>query len=141
MIKRAIIIICVLTFVIHAQANSNDGNEWRKMDRFEKLGYIKGFLDGHNYIVWKTVKLFLDSNITVSKPFLPHILENSINIFYNITYGQMIEGLDSLYVDYRNRLIQISDGLEIVVTEIRGKSKSEILMMIEEKRKLAGRMK
>ena len=43
-----------------------------------------------------------------------------------ITYGQMVDGIDRLYKDYRNKQIPIPFLLELVKMEVEGRSEAQI---------------
>jgi hypothetical protein len=51
------------------------------------------------------------------------------------TYGQVIEGIDSLYKDYRNKQIDIKYLLEPVRMEIEGESQAKIDSVLRDLRK------
>jgi hypothetical protein len=55
----------------------------------------------------------------------------------NVTNGQVVQGLDEFYSDYRNRRIKVASGVWIVLNEISGKSKDEMQKLIETHRKNA----
>jgi hypothetical protein len=40
--------------------------------------------------------------------------------FNNVTAGQLVAGVDSMYSDYRNRTISVKDILSVVIWNIKG---------------------
>lgn len=46
--------------------------------------------------------------------------------FYRIAYGQLVEGMDTFYGDFRNKRILFNYGVLYVRDEIRGVSKKEL---------------
>lgn len=63
--------------------------------------------------------------------------EHSSKYFNNVTNGQIVDGLDSLYGDYRNRRIKIADAVWLIVNGIAGTPQKEIDVMIENWRRNA----
>jgi hypothetical protein len=63
--------------------------------------------------------------------------EYSEKYLSTVTTGQVVEGLDKLYVDYRNRSIRVSSGVWLVLNSINGKSDAEMQKMTESFRKNA----
>ena len=56
---------------------------------------------------------------------------NQEKYFKNVTYDQLIDGLDIFFSDYKNRCIETNSGIFVVLKMIRGGSKDEINTMIE----------
>ena len=40
--------------------------------------------------------------------------------YYGVTLVQLLDGIDNLYSDYRNKTIRLSDAFHLVQTEIKG---------------------
>jgi hypothetical protein len=55
----------------------------------------------------------------------------------NVTTGQLVDGLDEFFKDYRNRKILISNGVWIVLRSISGMPQDELEKMIESYRRNA----
>jgi hypothetical protein len=53
----------------------------------------------------------------------------------NVTNGQLVDGLDEFYKDYRNRTIRINGAVWLVLQGIAGTPKEKIEMMTESWRK------
>jgi len=101
------------------------------------LNYIIGFFDGinlgYNLSYWEFI---YEDNECLEK-----VKQSYTNNFYeylnNVTNSQVVDGLDILYDDYRNRKIMVSDGIWLVLNEINGKPKEEMDEMIRNWRKNA----
>ncbi len=50
---------------------------------------------------------------------------------YKITIGQIVEGLDVLYSDFKNRNIKINDAIYVVKRQIEGASEEHIEAMLQ----------
>src|SRR5262249_18562998 len=121
------------------QVNSRrDGNWWQLQNRSSKLDYATGFLDGmdlgHNFSFWaikNDPKMEATSKVAETYTYL-------LNKYVaNVTNFQMVDGLDKFYEDFRNRRIEVSAGVWLVLNEISGKSEPEMQKMIENWRKSA----
>jgi len=51
--------------------------------------------------------------------------------FGNITFGELREGLDTFYGDFRNKAVQINDALWYVRDQLEGKSSAELAKELE----------
>jgi hypothetical protein len=127
--KFNIIIFLLLTVGLFAQENERrDGNWWRTISNFDlKFIYLKGVIDGtelgqdmilggqENYSNDKNEVKFRLRITTGYKKYNDKYL-------LNVSYGQIIDGLDTLYADFKNRKISIYIGIELVTKLISGMS-------------------
>ncbi len=119
------LVFCVgLPFSARAEEH-RDGNWWRDTAHMSKLAYMVGFFDGmelgHEFSYWhvKTEK----GDVDMAAYNRSHDSYRGLNeeFFSNVTSGQLVDGLDHFYEDYRNRSILITDAAWIVVNTIAGK--------------------
>jgi hypothetical protein len=98
------------------------------MDR-TMVGFFDGMDLGHNFSVWKFLK-DKTANECTSKA---HESYNDFlaQYFRNVTNGQVVDGLDSFYSDYRNRSILVHDAVWLAVNEITGTPRGRLDAMIE----------
>jgi hypothetical protein len=54
--------------------------------------------------------------------------------FYGVTVGQLVEGVDSLYSDFKNKRIKIIEALGVVKEQINGESPEETEKLIQQLR-------
>lgn len=131
-----------------------NGNNWRQLDKTTKIFYITGFTVGSYYIVdhhftpmegfdkdkaqslsLRVYSLKDGEKITLSKE---EALSLQREIYFDanqslmtyalngIAVGQIMDGLNALYEDFKNRSIQLSDAIYIVKKQIRGAPKQDI---------------
>ena len=132
----ALLIICTLA---SGDDDRRDGNWWRTQKRNARISYAVGFYDGitlgHNFSVWKYLsngtKTEQDGVAQARKSFV----EYSRKYLYNVTTGQLVDGLDNFYADYRNRRIMVHDAVWLVVNAIAGTPQDELNKMTESWRK------
>jgi len=135
----AALLICS---VVSAQdANRRDGNWWRTESRSSQLDYMVGVFDGmqlgHNLSYWNLIgdKQAGDALSRVAKSYS----ELSQRYFRNVTVGQLVDGLDVFYSDFRNRTIRVHDAIWLVVNQIAGTPQEELEKMVENWRRSAAR--
>ena len=121
------------------------------MTQPEKATYITGFFDGIDYfgkvLIVPTLNAMADpktgkfnaTRAEVAKaatvPATRYIQER----LNNVTAGQLVDGLDTTYGDYRNQGISVSACISVVLDGIKGASEADIAHRLEEERKKAGK--
>jgi hypothetical protein len=137
-----------------------DGNDWRQWTPPNKFSFIGGFLSGAHYVITYNIghikygaenftpekggEIYLASFDEKKKTFTRQEVqllmeyaaysETSVLGNYsvgNTTTGQISDGLDSFYGDFKNRKIKISDALYVVKKQIHGASSEEIEMLCQ----------
>jgi hypothetical protein len=131
-----------------------DGNNWRQFDRTMKVMFVTGFMVGSDNIVSHHLisiegydkekaqslsskvyslkdgeKITLSKEETLSLQYEVYFDANQSLMTYvlnGITVGQIMDGLNALYEDFKNRSIQLSDAIYIVKKQIRGAPKEDI---------------
>jgi len=131
-------ILATLTSTAVAENKRRDGNWWRQQSRTSKLDYVTGLFDGIDLGEQFTWRGVVDTNdITCSSKAFRSAAANEDKYMSHVTVGQVTDGLDSFYEDYRNRSIHVSKAFWIVLNSIRGTPQPELDKMIEENRKVA----
>jgi hypothetical protein len=140
--KKAGLLVASLVLIwgvtdISAQAvDRRDGNWWIRLAKADKAWYVIGFFDGmelgFRFSYWgikdeKKIGTAFDVGISYSN-YLKKYLSN-------VTSGQLVDGLDSFYSDFRNRRISMHGAVWLVVNSIVGTPKEELDKMIEGWRK------
>jgi hypothetical protein len=123
---RAHLIVAASLFVcsvaLTADEARHDGTWWNRQSAGFRLFYVLGFMDG------------MDLGSRFSTPESAEVKgapdrsddprrtyqRRTEHYFANVTVGQVSDGLDAFYRDYRNRSISLADGFEIVVRSIKG---------------------
>ena len=92
---------------------------------------------GHNLSYWNLIgdKQAGDALSRVAKSYS----ELSQRYFRNVTVGQLVDGLDVFYSDFRNRTIRVHDAIWLVVNQIAGTPQEELEKMVENWRRSAAR--
>jgi hypothetical protein len=123
-----------------AQDDRRDGNWWQAQHPSSKIAYMTGFFDGmdlgHHFSYWKY------ANVKSKQDVLPDVAESyyehTEKFFKNVTNGQLADGVDNFYSDYRNRRIRVNDAVWLVVNEIAGTPRRQLDTMIENWRRSSG---
>lgn len=131
-----------------------DGNWWNAQPRSAQLAWVTGFLDGvvatqgdidmslsmgsANVAMPRCTAKGCYDNMTEYGRNLQAQLDKSVGRYDNVTVGQIVDGLTSVYSDYRNRQIGVIDAEIIVMESIGGSSDAQIQKRLEYMRKTAG---
>jgi hypothetical protein len=134
------IFLLVGIFIILSSSNvysdeSRNGNWWRSLQIEQKCHYLIGILDGLDLAV---TFLYMDERedqkITREVIVLKEL--NQQKYLKNVTYEQLIDGLNDFFSDFKNRNIETNMGIFIVLKMIRGDSEDEINTMVKNLRRL-----
>jgi hypothetical protein len=139
--KRRLSLACAVTVSIllfaavarNASDDRRDGTWWRELTRVQKTNYMVGFFDGmklgNSFSYWGI--LDKDKNDAAIGKVTGSYDDYDQKYFGHVTNLQLVDGLDTFYSDYRNRVIQVPGAVWLVVNEISGKSDAEMEKMIE----------
>jgi hypothetical protein len=114
--------LCICSVGLGAEEARHDGTWWNRQSAGFRLLYILGFMDGmdlgsrfsapDNAEATRTP----DSSLDVRRTYK----SRAERYFTSVTVGQISDGLDAFYRDYRNRSINLTDGFEIVLRSLKG---------------------
>src|SRR5882762_8931768 len=128
-----LLLLPVLTFTCQAEENRRDGNWWNDQPPATKLGYMIGFFDGmtlgNKFSYWKFIKDEKQQNCLTQTG--ASYTEFSEKFLAHVTNGQLVDGLDIFYKDFRNRRIEADNAVWLVLNSIAGKPQAELDKMIE----------
>lgn len=117
--------------------NRRDGNWWLAQSELGKSYYVTGFFDGmtlgNQFSYWG----ISDKDDPARAKAVASYSEFGDKYLKHVTSGQMVDGLDKLYSDYKNRRIMVWGAVWLVANGIAGKSEAELQGMIESWRKNA----
>lgn len=147
---KKVILILIIFFLLFGQniCNAKDailnGEDWRLFGtvgngKLIKVIYVRGQMEGGALIVMNIERLITDMK-TIPPVKLPKLTEFAFELInkrleqwkiFNIPYEQIVDGLDVLYEDYKNRNIIIPHAVHIVKKQIKGASEEEINAILE----------
>lgn len=141
------ILVLVFMFACHlsfsAEALTPDGLWWSESNNTQRLGYVIGYVDAMSAAaLFSAANVCLDESVSKSlggkSACYPKInglvYPATIGRFSGITYGQLLDGLNDFYSDYRNRRVVIPGALNYVSSAISGKPKADLETMAEQMR-------
>jgi hypothetical protein len=111
----------LLCITCHGQSQF-DGDFWVPKSKDLKILYVVGFVDGRNDGINDAAKA-LGTDI-----YNPKISK----LASNVTVGQIVDGLDEFYKDWRNRKILLRHAMEYVQDEAQGKDDSDLLRFLRQ---------
>ena len=124
--------ILASTHTFADDAPDRDGNWWRTLDKTTKNAYMTGFFDGinlgHDFSYWDWAS---DTKQYSCFALTQRSFNNYASRYLSkVTSGQVADGLDDFYKDFRNRSIEIPHAAWIVLNEIAGTPKPQLDEMI-----------
>jgi len=104
---------------------TQNGFWWANMSQERRIGFVEGYITGLSRaegMVTETAKAkkieFLE--VVSKKPVASYF------DFYQVSYGQCIDGLNEFYKDYRNKRININVAILYVRDQVRGVPQTEL---------------
>lgn len=101
-----------------SEPDSRDGFMWLDMNSSTKIGYVMGFCAGANVAsgLWDSV----NDEGPVKLSAKQKRLASRASDYTGLKFGQLVDGLDEFYRDFRNKQIQVEDAMAYVRNEIQG---------------------
>lgn len=133
--KRLIFALVIVAAIAHsaaAQELEMNGVRWNRFNEDMKLGYALGFLQGTSFANDLIVVGFVSVGSDATTVFKAQKLYGDyMRKHFEITVGQVVEGLDSFYKDYRNTNINMNRAVWVVAHAVTGTSQADIDKMTE----------
>jgi hypothetical protein len=107
---------------LYAQSDF-DGDFWIPRTQDAKLMYVMGFVDGRNDGINDLAEAL---GTTIADPRVSKLGSK-------ITTGQMVDGVDEFYKDWRNRKVLLRDAMQYVEDEANGKDDSKLLLVMRQR--------
>jgi hypothetical protein len=128
--------LAVCSVALGADQSHHDGNWWSRQSAGFRLYYILGFMDGMDLgnafsVPDKRVSGKAPDSVTDARRTYRERTEQYVA---HVTVGQVSDGLDTFYRDYRNRSVPLRDAFEIVLRSIKGE---DVEKLIQARRSLA----
>jgi hypothetical protein len=110
------VLLATPSFGENQPADRTDGNWWRGLAILTKGGYALGYADGSSKAdaVWAEG----ECKTLVRAGYRAGV--QKANDYSGITVGQLVEGVDQFYKDFRNTRILATDAMMIVKMQISG---------------------
>ncbi len=141
-------VIAALSFtcgLAHANEIRRDGNWWNQQSESFKIAYVVGFLDGRTYETRRWTSGFeatlgekFDANqVKWMNNFFKIMNDADVRDFGNVTVGQLIDGLNNIFSDYKNRRIEVQNAMTLVIRSMDGTPDAELKSYFDSERKKA----
>ncbi len=120
--RLCLLLFCPLLCVaLHAQSQF-DGDFWIPKTEDVKMLYVVGFIDGRSHGINEAADAF---NTKIDDPRLSKLASE-------VTVGQIVDGVDEFYKDWRNRKVILRHAMEYVMDEAQGKDDSKLLLFMRQ---------
>jgi hypothetical protein len=114
----------LLFLCLPSQAQSDfDGDFWIPKNQDVKLSYVVGFVDGRNDGINEAAEAV---GTKIDDPRLSKLASE-------VTVGQIVDGVDEFYKDWRNRKVLLRDAMQYVEDEAKGKDDSKLLLVMRQR--------
>jgi hypothetical protein len=114
MVGATLLLAWSVTTAAQQQAPAHDGVWWRQQSSAFKAGYMLGFMEGHQAGVHALVASVHGDAETVQ------FYDKQTRLYADVTNGQLVAGMDTVYRDFRNLTIPVSQALFVVLRSLRG---------------------
>jgi hypothetical protein len=122
-----------------------NGYWWQWMSQAFKLGFISGYILGQSSAVEIIEIRCIDERSNPKSGITNAVLdeyakEKTVTLFAdygNIRYGQLVEGTDEFYKDFKNKNIQVPAALHYVRDQLKGVDSKELEQELASGRKQA----
>ncbi len=143
MIKLILTALCIflLSTTSYADISDDDGNNWNSWDRYIKVIYVKSFMSASCFVSSNNedpVAGFCNPTSPIGKTLCPDLTVERYNwekkrndtlkryCIMELSVGQIADGLDVFYKDFRNRQIRMNSAVYVVRKQIEGSPNEEI---------------
>jgi len=146
-IVSILLLLCVVPVSSTSEVDRHDGYWWDESGDAFKLGYVIGLSRGISHCGSAFAYFredFLSDSISLDDCLNVLLLYGEYLIEFNIegvTYGQMRDGINTLYEDYRNKQLPAVYLLPVVEMQVAGKSEAEIDSALQELRRISSEAK
>ena len=135
-IMLAVLIILVSVVYVGADEVRFDGNFWRQQNRIMKeffiAGVIGGISAGQDRVLGSAMEGVGDGKISMECFNTVSSLKKSLEAgLMKIEVGQLVDGIDEFYSDFKNRSVKVRWSFLVVMQQIKGTPKEEIEKFIE----------
>ena len=138
-----ILSLSLFLFPVSSHAISEyDGHEWSNWTTFEKGKFLIGFTSGSGYVVssswdplFETEKNIFAKIMGVTEREIEKYKRIQRHHILGITIGQLKDGLNSFYNDFRNKRIRLGTAIYIVKKQIEVSPPEEVNAIIHHLRK------
>jgi hypothetical protein len=115
-------LVAAPTFGQDRSALRHDGNWWKSLNNLTKYGYVAGYAEGSEKAdaTWA----YGECKTKVTTKYSDAVQKG--NDYSGMTFGQLIEGVDEFYKDFRNTRILTRDAMMVIKQQISGISQKEI---------------
>lgn len=142
------LVMCSSVAIVRAEDHRSTGDWWLKQNNQVKVAFVLGFWDGQVHasrqmsgIMLFTIpnskpgqkKLSDEQNMLLNFSKLVEANYNNIrNRTVGVSAGTYVDGIDSVFSDYRFRRLLVTDVMNAVEASLTGKSKDDVEAMLEE---------
>ncbi len=130
---KNLVLAFVALFVAYpafSQDAAMDGTWWQRTDKTTKVTFLVGVREGAhfmaNHAAFSTCRHLLADKFAQCQQKAEADMYETFGRYSNgVTHGQLYDGIDALYADYRNRRLSITALMPVVLRSIGGMPSAE----------------
>jgi hypothetical protein len=140
-VSRLILVVILMLpcSVLAQESTRRDGSWWLQQTTTDQINCFIGFLDGMDlgsyFSYWGISKKSPNASAEAVSSYNDYV-QKYLN---HVSVGQIVDGMNDFYNDYRNRSILIPDAAWLVLNNIAGTPKDQIDKMTENWRQAASK--
>jgi hypothetical protein len=138
--KQLLVLVAALAFLgpnapAPAQKTELDGYSWEKLDASFKLGWVSGYAKAMDFAGGIQMSTCA-SNMPLYQKEWPNLdpkdildkmcLSDTQFDYDGIAMGQLVDGIDAFYRDYRNKQLEVGWAIQYARDSIKGKPAQEL---------------
>jgi hypothetical protein len=123
-----------------AEKIKTDGSYWEQLTQKEKVAFVVGYVggrdDGYKLGKYQAVFTVIDVPGVRGAPSQKAIDLSDGSSGLPYTFGQLVEGIDACYKDFRNKMLEVSTCYKWTIDGIQGKDDKAREIYLESIRRL-----
>jgi hypothetical protein len=108
----------------------HDGNLWGALSRELKISYIQGVIDGSTLGAMLAKEGLLKSD-PCQDQIIPSYRRTAEKLLAEVSPGQIADGVDTVFKDYRNRSLLMTDAVYVTLRAIAGMPPQDIEKLLQ----------
>ncbi len=138
LILTAFVAVLIFQVKLNAEEPALNGYFWEKLDPTGRLVYVIAYTKGIGELnieirhQMDVLMVLYDMEKTEKNKYLAEYGKETKTYYeknyhyFNIPYRQLVEGIDAIYQDYKNKTITLVDAFALVKADISGVDKTEL---------------
>jgi hypothetical protein len=125
-----IFVLILISSPVAQGQSRHDGHFWEILSNELKVSYIQGVIDG-SILGMQMVREGLPTNDPSRDKIVPGYRKTAQKLLVDVSPAQIAEGVDTVFKDYRNRSLLMTDAVYVTLKSISGMSPQDIETLLQ----------